>query len=262
MATITLFSGRVNEFPTSIDTLKRSTGLLADGIDDLRISALGIDDSICDLDDVIAELRVSTDLQDSLWDLWEDVKEKAEEFIEEVQEIDEEVSEMIATAEEDFYSLYEYLRPGEDSLLDLLGDLWQSFSDWASDLWDAYLDWTQEFKTWFWENELSVLQFFEGLIDQCDDFLTKLTEFIQNNALLRTLVEGFINLVTMAGDFIKSVADLVQFLYWNTPLHFILGPYLNAVKALFELGATVFIGWLGGIIATDEFGDIVEEGVL
>ena len=258
MATITLFSGRVNEFPTSIGTLKRSTGLLSDGIDDLRLSAFGIDSSICDLDDVIAELRVSTDLQDSLWDLWEDVKEKAEEFIEEVQEIDEEVSEMIATAEEDFYSLYEYLRPGEDSLLDLLGDLWQSFSDWASDLWDAYLDWTQEFKTWFWENELSVLQFFEGLIDQCDDFLTKLTEFIQNNALLRTLVEGFINLVTMAGDFIKSVADLVQFLYWNTPLHFILGPYLIAVKALFELGATVFIGWLGGIIATDEFGDIVE----
>ena len=262
MATITLFSGRLNQFPTSVDTLKRSTGLLADGIDDLRLSAFGIDSSICDLDDVIAELRVSTNLQDSLWDLWDDVKEKAEEFIEEVQEIDEEVSEMIATAEEDFYSLYEYLRPEAESwfdqLGDLLGDLWQSFSKWASDLWDAYIEWTQEFKNWLWKNELLALLLCCGLVAMGAEFLTLLAMLVLSNPILGPLVMGFVSFVFMAGTFIKAVAGLAQFFYWNTPLHTILGPYLNTVKSLFEIGATAFIGWLGGVIATDEFGDIVE----
>lgn len=262
MATITLFSGRLNGFPASVDTLKLSTGLLSDGIDDLRISALGIDDSICDLDDVIAGLRVSTDLQDSLRDFWEDVKEKAEEFIEEVQEIDEEVSEMITTAEEDFYSLYDYLRPEAESwfdqLGDLIGDLWQSFSNFAVNLWNAYLDWTQEFKKWLWDNELLALLFCCGLVALGAEFLTLLAMLVLSNPILGPLVLGFADFVFMAGTFIKAAAGLVQFLYWNTSLHTILGPYLSDIKELFEIGATAFIGWLGGVIATDEFGDIVE----
>ena len=133
MATITLYASRVNLMPSVFGTLRNTVSSFNGGIDLLRQGALGIDSSICDLEDIISSLRSSSDTQEAIEEFLDDIQDSAEEFIDEVAEIVEEVSELIATAEEDFYSLYDYLRPEDESWLDAIGDF---FTDLLSVAWD------------------------------------------------------------------------------------------------------------------------------
>ena len=51
MATITLYASRVNLMPSVFGTLRNTVSSFNGGIDLLRQGALGIDSSICDLED-------------------------------------------------------------------------------------------------------------------------------------------------------------------------------------------------------------------
>ncbi|EWM52139.1 DUF4474 domain-containing protein [Ruminococcus flavefaciens] len=245
MATITLYARRVNKMPSLMRALRRSIGSLSDEIDSVRLSALGIDSDVCDLEDVISSLRASSDTQDDLVEFWENVQETAEEFIEDVAEIDEEVSELIETAEEDFYSMYEYLRPEAESWLDAVGDFFGS-------LWDSASD------------------FFEAVWEEIAGFCQSVTEWIRDHRdlvalgcrLLASVIEAFGDLIITICPWMPAAFALLKegasllYEYVLAPLGTLI---MNSpLGDLINSAATRFISAVGKIIATEWFGDIVD----
>jgi len=253
MATITLYASRVNLMPSVFGTLRNTVSSFNGGIDLLRQGALGIDSSICDLEDIISSLRSSSDTQEAIEEFLDDIQDAAEEFIDEVAEIDEEVSELIATAEEDFYSLYDYLRPEDESWLDAIGDF---FTDLLSDAWDYIAGLCMSATEWIRANRDDVADFLHELVDYGEQIIGYAEDFLNDHPWIG---EFFSFLGDAAGfiydNVLSPLGDLASYIYNNTPLHY-LGDYLYD---RFEDFATRFISKLGQLIATEEFGWVVDK---
>ncbi|MBR6996255.1 MAG: hypothetical protein IKH96_09605 [Ruminococcus sp.] len=253
MATITLYASRVNLMPGLFGSLKGSVNSYTGSLDLLRRGALGIDSSICDLEDVISALRSSSDTQEALEEFWGDLQEAAEDFIDEVAEIDEEVSELIATAEEDFYSLYDYLRPEDGSWLDSIGDF---FSDLLSDSWDFLAGLCQSATEWIRAHRDEIAEVLHKLVDLGEELIGHVKDFLDDHPWIG---EFFSFLGDAAGfvydNLISPLIDLASYIYDNTPLHY-LGDFLyDKFKDL----ATLIISGVGRLINTDEFGWVVDK---
>ena len=136
MATITLFANRVNNMPELFNTARNSVSSFREELESLRLSALGIDSSVCDLDATISSLRTSTDTQEAKITALESVKGDAEVFASETVTIDEAAAEAITSSKDDFYDTYDYMKPdSEKSGWEQFKEAFGSVTDFVKDNW-------------------------------------------------------------------------------------------------------------------------------
>ena len=77
----------------------------------LKSKVLSIDESICNVDDVISSIKSSTQTQEDKVESLESLKENINEYISYVVTIDQNAADAINKSKNDFYDKYEYLKP-------------------------------------------------------------------------------------------------------------------------------------------------------
>ena len=136
MATITLFANRVNNMPELFNTARNSVSSFREELESLRLSALGIDSSVCDLDATISSLRTSTDTQEAKITALESVKGDAEVFASETVTIDEAAADAITSSKDDFYDTYDYMKPdSEKGFWERVGECFEAIGEWCKEHW-------------------------------------------------------------------------------------------------------------------------------
>ncbi len=111
MATIALYAGKMNQMPSLIGEVRKSVDDYSSELFSLKSKALNIRKSVCDLDDVIGMVQMSTQIQEQKIESLQAFCQKTEEFTADVVRIDEEAAAVINQNKEDFYNKYNYLRP-------------------------------------------------------------------------------------------------------------------------------------------------------
>lgn len=111
MATITLYSGKINQMSSLINKAKTSVKSYKSDLKSLKSKVLSIDESICDVDDVISSIKSSTKTQEDKIETLENLKQDINDFISDVVRIDGDAAEAINKSKDDFYNKYEYLTP-------------------------------------------------------------------------------------------------------------------------------------------------------
>ena len=106
-----------------IGDVRSSVNSLKSELDDLRVTIVAIDRTVCNLDDIISSIRSSSDTQERKADTLNTVSGGADVFIADVVTVDEAAAEAITTGEDDFYDQYPYLKPEDESLLDTILDI-------------------------------------------------------------------------------------------------------------------------------------------
>ena len=98
---------------------------------------LSIDESICDVDDVISSIKSSTQTQEDKIESLESLKENISEYISDVVTIDQNAADAINKSKNDFYEKYEYLKPDiEKSWLEEKVD---NACEWCKEHWKEIL---------------------------------------------------------------------------------------------------------------------------
>ena len=111
MATITLYSGKINQMSSLINKAKTSVKSYKSDLKSLKSKVLSIDESICDVDDVISSIKSSTKTQEDKIETLENLKQDINDFISDVVRIDGDAADAINKSKDDFYDKYEYLKP-------------------------------------------------------------------------------------------------------------------------------------------------------
>ena len=98
---------------------------------------LSIDESICNVDDVISSIKSSTQTQEDKVESLESLKENINEYISYVVTIDQNAADAINKSKNDFYDKYEYLKPDiEKSWLEEKVD---NACEWCKEHWKEIL---------------------------------------------------------------------------------------------------------------------------
>ena len=98
---------------------------------------LSIDESICNVDDVISSIKSSTQTQEDKVESLESLKENINEYISYVVTIDQNAADAINKRKHDFYDKYEYLKPDiEKSWLEEKVD---NACEWCKEHWKEIL---------------------------------------------------------------------------------------------------------------------------
>ena len=108
---------------------------------------LSIDESICDVDDVISSIKSSTQTQEDKIESLESLKENISEYISDVVTIDQNAADAINKSKNDFYEKYEYLKP----------DIEKS---WLEEKVDNACEWCKE----HWKEILAVVVVITGIV--------------------------------------------------------------------------------------------------
>ena len=111
MATIALYSSKINQMPSLVRELRGGVSDYNNSLAELQRKCLSIDRSVCDLDDVINELRVSSRTQEERVDALDRFQEHNQEFIDDTIRIDYDVAETVDQTKDNFYEKYDYLKP-------------------------------------------------------------------------------------------------------------------------------------------------------
>lgn len=111
MATIALYSNKVNQMPGLIQNVKKSVLNYKAELSALKNKSLKINQSVCNTEDVVSSIQASTQIQEEKIDSLEAFRQENEDFIKEAARIDNEVAEAIRRRKNDFYEQYSYLRP-------------------------------------------------------------------------------------------------------------------------------------------------------
>lgn len=111
MATIALYSNKINQMPGMIKDVRQSVIDYKSELSELKMKTLTINSSVCDLEDVISSIQSSTQTQEDKVESLDTFIQGCEEFITDVQRIDEDVADIIRQRKEDFYDQYYYLKP-------------------------------------------------------------------------------------------------------------------------------------------------------
>ena len=111
MATIALYAGKMNQMTSLIGEVKKSVDDYSSELFSLKLKAVNIRKSVCNLDDVIGMVQTSTQIQEQKAESLETFSQKTEEFTAEVVRIDEEAAAVINQSKGDFYNKYNYLKP-------------------------------------------------------------------------------------------------------------------------------------------------------
>ncbi len=140
MATITLYSGKINQMSSLINKAKTSVKSYKSDLKSLKSKVLSIDESICDVDDVISSIKSSTKMQEDKIETLENLKQDINDFISDVVRIDGDAAEAINKSKDDFYNKYEYLTPEcEKSGWEKFKDGCKKVGEWCKEHWKAII---------------------------------------------------------------------------------------------------------------------------
>ena len=140
MATIALYKSGFNQMPGLIKEVKDSVTDFKAELLALQTKAISIKKSVCDLDNIIDSLQVSTQIQDEKLMSLESFEQNCEEFISEVIHIDSEVADIVKLRKEEFYGAYSYLKPEiEKDWKEKAADWFESVGDWCKEHWKELL---------------------------------------------------------------------------------------------------------------------------
>lgn len=140
MATITLYSGKINQMSSLINKAKKSVKSYKSDLKSLKSKVLSIDESICDVDDVISSIKSSTKMQEDKIETLENLKQDINDFISDVVRIDGDAAEAINKSKDDFYNKYEYLTPEcEKSGWEKFKDGCKKVGEWCQEHWKEIL---------------------------------------------------------------------------------------------------------------------------
>lgn len=136
MATIALYSGKINQMPGFIKDIKTAVSDYKSELSVLKTKTLSINQSVCNMDDVINAIRCSSQLQESKIISLDTFSQGNEEFVSDVICIDSNVADIVRRRKENFYKQYVYLNPehvknGCEKLTDNL----KNFSEWCKEKW-------------------------------------------------------------------------------------------------------------------------------
>ena len=140
MATITLYSGKINQMSSLINKAKTSVKSYKSDLKLLKSKVLSIDESICDVDDVISSIKSSTKTQEDKIETLENLKQDINDFISDVVRIDGDAADAINKSKDDFYDKYEYLKPEcEKSGWEKFKDGCKKVGEWCKEHWKEIL---------------------------------------------------------------------------------------------------------------------------
>ena len=140
MATITLYSGKINQMSSLINKAKTSVKSYKSDLKSLKSKVLSIDESICDVDDVISSIKSSTKTQEDKIETLENIKQDINDFISDVVRIDGDAADAINKSKDDFYDKYEYLKPEcEKSGWEKFKDGCKKIGEWCKEHWKEIL---------------------------------------------------------------------------------------------------------------------------
>ena len=140
MATITLYSGKINQMSSLINKAKTSVKSYKSDLKSLKSRVLSIDESICDVDDVISSIKSSTKTQEDKIETLENLKQDINDFISDVVRIDGDAADAINKSKDDFYDKYEYLKPEcEKSGWEKFKDGCKKVGEWCKEHWKAII---------------------------------------------------------------------------------------------------------------------------
>ena len=111
MATIALYANKINQMSELITKIDKSVGSFKQELNILKISSLKVNQSICDLSDIVSLVHTSTQTQEEKTASLNEFQKNNEKFIEETVRIDSEAAELIKERKREFYSQYKYLQP-------------------------------------------------------------------------------------------------------------------------------------------------------
>ena len=138
MATITLYSGKINQMPSLINEAKKSVKDYKTELNRLKSKVMKIDSSICNVDDLINSVKTSTDTQKDKIESLDKLKDKVNDFISDVVRIDGDAAEAINKSKDDFYDEYYYLKPEcEKSNWEKFKDGCKKVGEWCKEHWKA-----------------------------------------------------------------------------------------------------------------------------
>ena len=133
MATIALYAGKMNQMTSLIGEVRKSVDDYSSELFSLKLKAVNIRKSVCNLDDVIGMVQTSTQIQEQKAESLETFSQKTEEFTAEVVRIDEEAAAVINQSKEDFYNKYNYLKP--DAEKNFLEEWFNDAAAWCAEHW-------------------------------------------------------------------------------------------------------------------------------
>lgn len=111
MATITLYESKINNMPGFINEVKSSVREFNSELFNVKNKSLTVNPSICNLDDIINSISVSTKLQDEKIKALDRFQKDIEDFSTNVEKIDSNVACVITEQKNEFYDKYTYLKP-------------------------------------------------------------------------------------------------------------------------------------------------------
>ncbi len=111
MPTIALYANKINQMPGLIQDVKKSVVDYQSELSALKKQSLKINQSICNLSDVISSIQASSQTQEQKIASLETFQQNSEQFIEDTARIDSDVADVINQRKDDFYEEYYYLKP-------------------------------------------------------------------------------------------------------------------------------------------------------
>ena len=138
MSTITLYASKINQMSSLINDAKKAVKEYKSDLKSLNLKVLTIDNSICNVDDVISSIKSSTQTQGDKIDALDKLKKDVNEFVSEVVRIDGDAADAINKSKDDFYDKYEYLKPEcEKSGWEKFKDGCKKVGEWCKEHWKA-----------------------------------------------------------------------------------------------------------------------------
>ena len=133
MATIALYKSGFNQMPGLIKEVKDSVTDFKAELLALQTKAISIKKSVCNLENIIDSLQVSTQIQEEKYMAFESLEQNCEEFMSEAVRIDSEVADIVKQRKEEFYGAYSYLKPQSEKG-------WkEKAADWCKEHWKELL---------------------------------------------------------------------------------------------------------------------------
>lgn len=122
--------------PSLINDAKKSVREYKSDLKSLKTKVLTIDNSVCNVDDVIDSIKSSTQTQGDKIDALDKLKKDVNEFVSDVVRIDGDAADAINKSKDDFYDEYYYLKPEcEKSGWEKFKDGCKKIGEWCKEHW-------------------------------------------------------------------------------------------------------------------------------
>ena len=135
MSTITLSANRINRMPSLLTNTGNAVKGYKEGLEALRSKLLVIDNSVCNLEDVISSVKASTQVQEEKKESLNRLNQDVNDFITDVVRIDGDAADAINQSRNDFYNEYNYLKPCEKSGWEKFKDGCKKVVEWCEEHW-------------------------------------------------------------------------------------------------------------------------------